>query len=67
MTSWTVCVTHVHQQAGCPCVTMTYQNLFIDLTFACASHQLPNLTASHFQAIITQNENENMPMMVLIV
>ena len=67
MTSQWACVSHVHMHGAHAISRMGTSKYSIGLMGTPANLNLMKLAASHFNALITQNANENMPNMFPIV
>ena len=66
MSQW-ACMSHVHMHGACAIIemgTLKYSNGLMGMP---ADPNLRKLTASHFNVLITQNANKNMPNMFPIV
>ena len=67
VTSQWACASHARMHGACAIINMGVSKYLNGLTGMPADSNLMKLTASHFNALITQNANENMPNMFPIV
>ena len=67
VTSQWACVSCTHMHGACATIKMGASKYLNGLTGTPANLNLGKLTASHFNALNTQNANENMPNMFPIL
>ena len=67
VTSCWACAPHARKHGACAIIKMGTPKYSYGLACTPADCDLGKITASHFRVLITQNANENMPDMFLIV